>query len=365
VLYFHIESQSATVNLTTTLPASDRWYHVAGTLDDATGNMKLYVNGVLAASSNTSIRPFALLDSNYDPRVLIGGPQGFHGSMDEIRVTNTALRPDQFLNATPVPEPRPILLAFAGLTLLCCYKINVRRHLISFRKFSGLTRLFVLIMASYLGQSTYGYVDIVYGTGQLNDGSSAARSSVDLHYQIIATKDYYTSQPIPNIGPNAYVSRPDVRYISPSDSAQWISTSPNLVSVPIGWYTFRTTFNLSGYDPSNFQINGYWAMDNSTRGPGMLLNGIDTGNNLDESTGGEKFLALYPFSITNGFRSGINTLDFVVMNWGAPTALLVSMSIPISTVPETSSMVMAGISILILFVAGLIRRKKRAIHPIL
>jgi hypothetical protein len=224
--------------------------------------------------------------------------------------------------------------------------------------------LFFVLFFS-INSRSYGWVDIVYGTGQLNDGSSAARSSVDLHYQIIATKDYYTSQSIPNVWPTAYIMRPDVRYISPSDSARWISATQDTNGLPIGWYTFRTNFNLSGYDPSNFQINGYWAMDNSTRGPGMLLNGFDTGNNLDHSTGGEKFLALYPFSIKTGFITGQNTIDFVVFNGGGPVALLVSMSIPISTVPETSSMVMAGISILILFVAGLIRRKKRAIHPIL
>jgi hypothetical protein len=79
----------------------------------------------------------------------------------------------------------------------------------------------------------------------------------------------------------------------------------------------------------------------------MLLNGIDTGNNLDITN--ESFLQLYPFTITSGFQTGLNTLDFVVFNWGGPTALLVSMqSSAAYSVPETSSVMMAAIGLLLI-----------------
>ena len=45
----------------------NRWYHIAATLDDATGAMRIYTNGVLAAETNTSIRPFAYLSAGPMP----------------------------------------------------------------------------------------------------------------------------------------------------------------------------------------------------------------------------------------------------------------------------------------------------------
>jgi hypothetical protein len=74
------------------------WVHVAGTLENATGDMKLYVNGSLAAQSTTTIRPFADLDPAYSPGLGIGNRQSgsdvsepFNGLIDEVEVFNRAL----------------------------------------------------------------------------------------------------------------------------------------------------------------------------------------------------------------------------------------------------------------------------------
>src|SRR5206468_5133891 len=45
------------------LPAN-QWTDVAGTLDDKTGAMRLYINGVQRASGVTSVRPLGPLDAN-------------------------------------------------------------------------------------------------------------------------------------------------------------------------------------------------------------------------------------------------------------------------------------------------------------
>ena len=87
----------------------DQWLFVAGTLDDATGKMKLYVNGNLVDSITTSVRPLDALDPNWSPGLSIGcdqtGQYGeyFNGWIDEVRLSNAALDPSQFL--MPVPEP--------------------------------------------------------------------------------------------------------------------------------------------------------------------------------------------------------------------------------------------------------------------
>jgi hypothetical protein len=94
----------------------DQWLHVAGTLDDATGQMKLYVNGNPVASTTTSIRPLGALDPAYSPGLGIGSDQTgqyaeyLNGWLDEVRLSDTALDPSQFLT----PEPSPVGLAALG-----------------------------------------------------------------------------------------------------------------------------------------------------------------------------------------------------------------------------------------------------------
>jgi hypothetical protein len=107
------------VILRAAIPGLNQWTHVAGTLDDATGKMSLYVNGTLIEQLTTSIRPFATLDPTQNPGLGIGNLQSaahqdFNGLIDEVRISNVALSPDQFL--TPVPEPATVgLIAAAGL----------------------------------------------------------------------------------------------------------------------------------------------------------------------------------------------------------------------------------------------------------
>jgi len=109
--------------LSTPLPALNQWIHVAGTLDDATGRMSLYVNGVLQAFTTTNLRSAASLTGG-SPGIGIGNtpsanfPSWFDGKIDEVRISDVALDPSQFLNAA-VPEPTSaVFLGIAGLCLL-------------------------------------------------------------------------------------------------------------------------------------------------------------------------------------------------------------------------------------------------------
>ncbi len=83
------------------------WVHVAGTLDDATGTMSLYLNGILVASAVTSVRPLGPL-TGPNPGIGIGSTQSttyggyFTGLIDEVRISSVALQPNQFLDAQQV-----------------------------------------------------------------------------------------------------------------------------------------------------------------------------------------------------------------------------------------------------------------------
>ena len=102
--------------------------HVAGTLDDTTGAMRLFINGAEVASQTTAIRPSTLaLSAVFNPGIGLGnlqdgGNQFMDGRMLEARISDVALAPSQLLGATaPVPEPGTLALlvaAAAGLPLV-------------------------------------------------------------------------------------------------------------------------------------------------------------------------------------------------------------------------------------------------------
>ncbi|MHC4797151.1 MAG: LamG domain-containing protein, partial [Planctomycetota bacterium] len=76
-LEFHVEDSSgkvAQVFSTQPLPTG-RWLHVAGTLDDSTGEQKLFIDGKQVSSQITKVRPLAKLDHAMNPGVAIGNLQ--------------------------------------------------------------------------------------------------------------------------------------------------------------------------------------------------------------------------------------------------------------------------------------------------
>ena len=95
-LSFHVESLSALINLDAPI-AYNQWKHVAATLDGASGEMKIYVDAVLAAQTNTTIRPLRDLDPSFEPAIGIGNHGGtlhsfaFNGLIDEISLYARAL----------------------------------------------------------------------------------------------------------------------------------------------------------------------------------------------------------------------------------------------------------------------------------
>ena len=108
-------------------------------------------------------------------------------------------------------------------------------------------------------------------------------------------------------------------YYTMSDS-QWISEQGDGgYGVPFvngaATLTYTLSFDLTGLDPTTAQISGTWGVDNAGE---MYINGIKV------PAGGPGFGGSTPFSITSGFKDGLNTITFAVTDYGPPAALIVS-----------------------------------------
>jgi hypothetical protein len=177
----------------------------------------------------------------------------------------------------------------------------------------------------------------VFGTGVDFSGQVLADGTVDPHYQLIAS-----AAPL-YPGPDAIVADTQVHpvdnWISTGTASKWISVRFDAAEhSPEGDYTYRTTFDLTGFDLATVMLTGYAAPDDVAS---IFLNNAATHTNVC------CYYQWFPFTISSGFVAGVNTLDFIVQNTGGgPTGIRVDLagSGDASAVPEPSSWM--------LFIAG-------------
>ena len=155
----------------------------------------------------------------------------------------------------------------------------------------------------------YRRVPGIYSTGVENNGALAADGSIDLHWIIGASADPTHE------GPDAIVITPGLSPVPPWLSAgpqsKWIAPRADQnVGNYEGNYTYQTFFDLTGVDMCKFRLAGQIAVDNSL--VDIVVNGLSQG------VSGGSFTAFLPFSVTNGFVAGPNTVDFIINN-AAPT----------------------------------------------
>lgn len=118
------------------------------------------------------------------------------------------------------------------------------------------------------------------------------------------------------------------------------------------YFVFRQTFDLTGYDPATANLTIRWAADDSgeifaNRGswiPSFSLNGGPMVNYLGSSLSNRIPTYDYcdPQSITSGFVSGLNTIEFYVQGNGQTDGFALEV-VSFTAVPGPGALALLGI----------------------
>jgi hypothetical protein len=150
----------------------------------------------------------------------------------------------------------------------------------------------------------------LFNTGVDNSKAALPDGTADGHYQLIVNPDAASN--IALVQDSTVFPIVTGPWVANNAGSKWIG--PRLETSAAagaegdgGNYTYRTTIDLTGFDPTDVVIAGVWATDNA--GGDIRINGQSTGQaNTDQ------FVAFTPFTITSGFTAGINTIDFELNN---------------------------------------------------
>ena len=146
---------------------------------------------------------------------------------------------------------------------------------------------------------------VLFNTGVDDQNALLPDGALDAHY--LAVTSSIAGVP----GPNVYtVPTNDYRanWVGPDNLSKWISPVPtNNANTPMGHLVYRARFDMAGVPIVGAQIRGRWAADNAAS---IFLNGIYTGNTVPDLS----YTGFQNFSVLNGFRAGLNTLDFAITN---------------------------------------------------
>jgi hypothetical protein len=147
-------------------------------------------------------------------------------------------------------------------------------------------------------------IPTLFSSGVGANGAVLVAGALDPHYLLTASA--YSTPPPPDIAATVMTSHP--AWVANDASSMWIGPlSQGTTSVPPGRYSFRTTFDLTGFNPATALLDLQVAVDNELTN--VTFNGAVASVRYSNFNA---FSSVFP--LTNGFVAGTNTLDFTMAN---------------------------------------------------
>ncbi len=147
-------------------------------------------------------------------------------------------------------------------------------------------------------------IPTLFNTGVDGDGHVLAPGSNDPHYTVTASAEPVSPPP----PAPALVIEGHPAWLANDQTSSWLGpVNPGTVNVAAGNYRCRTTFSLTGFDPTSAVLTLNIAADNRLND--VLLNGVARGFNF---AGFSTFSPAFP--LAGGFAAGTNTLEFLWAN---------------------------------------------------
>jgi hypothetical protein len=168
-------------------------------------------------------------------------------------------------------------------------------------------------------------------TGTDASGNELPGGSADPHYSV-------TGPGVSGIAPAVVYSPASLfgGWVPDDAHSAWVGFQDSFSSNPHGIYTYELKFDLTGFNPTSASLSGSWAADQFGS---INLNGNATGVSVpDGNWSAASFPNLSPFTISSGFHSGVNILDFIVTEPDDGDGLRVrNLALTATPVPEPST----------------------------
>ncbi|MCZ7639004.1 MAG: immunoglobulin domain-containing protein [Verrucomicrobia bacterium] len=233
----------------------------------------------------------------------IGAPRALRGDDLTLSVEATGVAPLTYqwrLNGTDLPGRTSATLQLTGLT----------------PEQSG---AYTVVVRNNLGSKTSRVADVqvherlpgAYNTGVAANGTLLDYGAVDPHYRLVENPNN------PNSTQAYVVFNPAANWVLNTETSQWIGPAADPLADPmpaVGFYQYRLTFDLAGFDPARTFVRGSTAADEGLHD--IYLNDVLVPGYRRAGAAG----TFASFTLTSGFKAGVNTLDFFVFNTGAPPA---------------------------------------------
>jgi len=218
------------------------------------------------------------------------------------------------------------------------------------------TLVLLAVIASGVARPAAAASISLFNTGVDAIGTPLSGGSSDPHWTVISGPGITTPQAAVVVNDQS----PSGRYAQDPNSP-WIWANASGIAGLGSPYDFRLTFDLTGLNPSTATISGSWGVDNDGS---ILLNGSTPMGSGALTLGGgdvrDNYSTFHNFSITGGFVSGINTLDFLATDLGVVGGLNVNSLVGTASAsanPEPSSLVLGCLAIVSLDLFGFARRQ--------